>query len=143
MTILLTGHRNQFRYSPISRQIALTRQSLLPVTLNKKGKVETGKWICSYTGTETNLVAALQGDHVVPLEWAWKNGADKWTIKKRKELANDQDNILIVLSTVNDEKGDSPPDTWLPPNTLFQEKYLQIFNNICEKYGLPLSTIVL
>jgi hypothetical protein len=138
-------HRDQFGYSAKSRQIALIKQSLDPVryadnltnpTSHLSTKVISGRWICPYTGTETTLVAALQGDHLVPLEWAWLHGADQWTPLKRKFFANDQENILIVLSTANGEKGERGPGEWLPPNVAFRPAYVEKFNHIVEKYGL-------
>lgn len=130
------GHRDQFGYSVKSRQTALINQSLDPAKVDARGKVISGRWVCPYTGTETTLVAALQGDHVVPLEWAWIHGADQWTAEKRKQFANDQENILIVLSTVNGEKGERGPDQWLPPNVSFRPAYVEKFAHIVEKYVL-------
>ena len=60
----------------------------------------------------------VQIDHVVPLGLAWQLGAPQWTLGKRVAFANDPEELLAVNGAVNQAKGDSGPDSWLPPGPL-------------------------
>lgn len=51
-------------------------------------------------------------DHIVPLSEAWNSGADKWDDNKRKNFANDSENLLATGPRSNRTKSDSDPAKW-------------------------------
>lgn len=99
-------------------------------------RVIAGTWICPYTGMVLHDPADLDIDHIVPLEWAWRHGAEGWDSETRERFANDPDNLLAVLDRVNQAKGSKGPDEWMPPARTMHGQYLQRFNAVCDKYGL-------
>jgi hypothetical protein len=118
-----------------SRQETLAIDSSIPVTVNN-GKVTSGHWTCPYTGAVVTDYRKLDIDHIVPLKWAWKHGAEFWSAEKRKQFANDPQNLVAVTASINREKGAQGPDEWLPPRKEVQEKYVEWFILVCQKYGL-------
>jgi hypothetical protein len=84
--------------------------------------VLAGAWVDPYTGrrlTFTDLkdlaqAEAIQIDHLVPLAEAWASGASGWDDGRRKEFANDLDELLAVDGPTNASKGDDDPAAWRP-----------------------------
>ena len=72
----------------------------------------------------------------MPLFYAWNRGAYAWSFHKRREFANDKNNLFIVKKQVNQNKSASGPTDWLPPNREFRCDYITIFQRVVEKYGL-------
>lgn len=95
-----------------------------------------GGIICPYSGVLIQDMSLVDIDHIVPLKWAWINGAYNWDAEKRKVFANDPENLLAVSRATNRNKSADGPDKWLPPNTYFIPEYVLKFSNICDKYGL-------
>lgn len=83
--------------------------------------------------------AAVQIDHIVPLAFAWDMGARDWTAETRKRFANDPANLLAVDGPANQDKGDSPPGEWMPPNSAFWCAYAMQFIEVVRGYRLPLD----
>jgi hypothetical protein len=83
--------------------------------------------------------AAVQIDHIVPLAYAWDLGARSWTEPQRVRFANDPANLLAVDGQANQDKGDQPPATWMPPNHAFWCQYSVQFANVLRGYGLPVD----
>ncbi|EEH64352.1 hypothetical protein HMPREF0044_0089 [Gleimia coleocanis DSM 15436] len=86
----------------------------------KQGLLEdpyTGEKVAFIRGPQTSEI--VQIDHVVALGDAWRSGAYKWDLAKREAFANDPENLLAVVGYVNEDKGRSRADQWLPP----QEEY--------------------
>ena len=75
-------------------------------------------------------------DHVIPLAWAWRNGASKWNRWKRKRFGKDGLNLAVTLANVNRAKGDKGIDEWQPP--VNKENYHRRWQELCGKYGLPM-----
>lgn len=119
-----------------SRQETLIAQSTAPVRFesNDKCRVASGRWISPFTGKVIHDPSAMDIDHVVPLKWAWKRGADKWSDQKREQFANDPANLISVELSLNRQKGAKGPDEWLPPAN--QCEYVLRFIRIVKKYGL-------
>lgn len=96
-----------------------------------------------YTGLHLVFAKAeaskVQIDHMVPLSWAWKNGASSWSADKRLQFANDPLNLLAVQGSANMSKGDSGPSEWLPSNTAYQCEYLAHFVLVVETYDLTID----
>ncbi len=89
---------------------------------------------------------AVQIDHIVPLAYAWDMGASGWPAPERLRFANDPANLLAVDGQANQDKGDSPPAQWMPPNTAFACQYSMQFIAVLRGYQLPVdqaSTAVL
>lgn len=82
---------------------------------------------------------AVQIDHIVPLAYAWDMGAYDWTLPERLRFANDPANLLAVEGQANQDKGDSPPGQWMPPNTAFACQYAVQFVAVARGYRLPVD----
>ncbi|MEU4607588.1 HNH endonuclease family protein [Kribbella sp. NPDC023972] len=63
-------------------------------------------------------------DHVVPLGHAIRVGAATWTQTQREQFAGDLTlELMPVSASLNRQKGDAPPDGWLPPNKDYRCTY--------------------
>ncbi|MFT0848722.1 HNH endonuclease family protein [Actinomycetaceae bacterium L2_0104] len=82
----------------------------------------------------------VQIDHVVPLSWAWRNGAWQWTQEQRIEFANDPENLLAVDGPSNQGKGDKGPGQWMPQNVGFHCEYAERFTTVVSSHGLTLPS---
>lgn len=107
--------------------------------------VATGVLHDPYTSEIINLVrgnktgAAVQIDHLVPLALAWDLGARNWTDEMRVRFANDPANLLAVAGAPNQDKSDSEPGEWMPPNHAFWCQYSVQFAEVLRGYGLPID----
>jgi hypothetical protein len=107
--------------------------------------VATGVLDDPYTGTVISFQRGpktgedVQIDHIVPLAYAWDMGASEWTDAQRKQFANDPDELLAVQGKANEDKGDSPPGNWMPPNAAFDCQYATHWVTVLRKYGLPID----
>jgi hypothetical protein len=107
--------------------------------------VATGTLHDPYTNTTiafqrgAKVGEAVQIDHIVPLAYAWDMGAYNWTFPERLRFANDPANLLAVEGQANQDKGDSPPAQWMPPNTAFACQYAMQFIAVLRGYGLPVD----
>jgi hypothetical protein len=82
---------------------------------------------------------SVQIDHIVPLAYAWDMGAYGWPSPERLRFANDPANLLAVEGRANEDKGDSPPAQWMPPNTAFDCQYAMQFIAVLRGYQLPVD----
>lgn len=121
------------------RAEALINTSSLPVRFAKtdKCRVITGRWISPFTGEVIQNSSDIDIDHVVPLAWAWKHGANNWPQEKREKFANDLVNLWPVEASLNRSKGASGPDEWLPPKNRCQ--YVARFVRVTKVYTLTVS----
>jgi Protein of unknown function (DUF1524) len=107
--------------------------------------VATGTLHDPYTNTTiafqrgAKVGEAVQIDHIVPLAYAWDMGAYNWTFPERLRFANDPANLLAVEGQANQDKSDSPPAQWMPPNTAFACQYAMQFIAVLRGYGLPVD----
>jgi hypothetical protein len=107
--------------------------------------VATGTLLDPYTSvvvpfTRGNQVgAAVQIDHIVPLAYAWDQGARAWTDDVRARFANDPANLLAVQGQANQDKGDKEPARWMPPNQAFHCQYAMQFIAVLRGYGLAVD----
>jgi hypothetical protein len=97
----------------------------------------TNDIIAFMRGNQTG--AAVQIEHIVPLAFAWDQGARNWTDEMRVRFANDPANLLAVGGQVNQDKGDKEPALWMPPNTAFHCQYAMQFIAVLRGYGLPVD----
>ena len=82
---------------------------------------------------------SVQIDHIVPLAYAWDMGAYGWPEPERVRFANDPANLLAVDGQANQDKGDSPPANWMPPNAAFACQYAMQFIAVLRGYALPVD----
>jgi hypothetical protein len=107
--------------------------------------VETGTLHDPYTSATINfhrgakVGEAVQIDHLVPLALAWDMGAYDWPIAQRVRFANDPANLLAVEGQANQDKSDSQPALWMPPNTAFRCQYAMQFVAVLRGYRLPVD----
>lgn len=80
----------------------------------------------------------VQIDHVVPLSWAWQNGAWQWTQDQRVAFANNPENLIAVDGAANQSKGAKGPSQWMPENSAFHCEYAERFTSVVAGNGLTL-----
>nr|WP_244925109.1 HNH endonuclease family protein [Actinomyces bowdenii] len=114
----------------------------------------TGATIAFQRGQDTS--AAVQIDHVVPLNYLYAHGAWSWPERTRLLVANDPLNLLAVDGDANEAKGACGPATcpmgssetgtwqtaagqgWWPANREYRCQYAQRFVSVASAYGLGL-----
>src|SRR3981189_2435095 len=79
------------------------------------------------------------GYHLVPLAYAWDQGARDWTDEMRLRFANYPANLLAVDGPINEDKGEREPAVWMPPNRAFWCQYAVQFVAVLRGYGLPVD----
>jgi len=105
-------------------------------------KVLAGRLIDPYSGNGISFVSGettsfeVHIDHVVPLAWAWANGANAWTDERRTYFANDPRNLLAVSGAENQAKSASGPASWMPPNRDAHCPYIEMFVSVLLAYEL-------
>jgi hypothetical protein len=111
------------------------------VELPKLGRgcvLNGGQWISSYDALATNDYSTLDIDHMIPLSEAWRSGAWKWSPAQREAFANDLTDsrvLIAVTASLNRQKGDQDPSTWLPP----ENKCTYVSNWIAVKVRYSLT----
>jgi hypothetical protein len=97
----------------------------------------TNEFVAFVRGDRTG--ASVQIDHIVPLALAWDLGARDWPDDLRLRFANDPANLIAVAGAANQDKGDSEPALWLPPNVAFRCQYAVQFVAVLRGYALPVD----
>ncbi|MET0896868.1 MAG: HNH endonuclease family protein [Mycobacterium sp.] len=97
----------------------------------------TSATIAFVRGNQTG--AAVQIEHIVPLAYAWDQGARTWSDEMRVRFANDPANLVAVDGPTNQDKGDAEPAYWMPPNAAFHCQYAMQFIAVLRGYGLPVD----
>lgn len=125
-----------------------TRDDVLARDLSHVGKrnrcvVISGTLHEPYTGKTVTFAkanaVAVQIDHVVPLSLAHQLGAAQWPRGEAVSFANDPANLLAVDGQANEDKSDSGPDSWLPPNKAYRCTYVIHFTRVISLYHLRLT----
>lgn len=104
--------------------------------------VTSGTLADKYTGTTIEFVkgkSKIDIDHVIPLSYAFKQGAGDWTAAQREALANDPANLSASSATANRSKSDSGPAEWMPTNASYRCEYGKQFASVAVKYDLPIT----
>lgn len=101
-------------------------------------KVLSGSWVESYAGKSYSDSSKMDLDHVVPLSYAAKQGAQAWDKNKKEKFANDIANLVLADASENRAKGDKGPSEYLPPNKDYQCSYVSSFTNVIVNYGLTM-----
>lgn len=108
--------------------------------------VLSGSLVSPYTGEAIDFTRGQETsgevpvDHVVPLSWAWQNGADDWSDEEREAFANDPENLIAVDRSSNSSKRDSSPADWMPTNEAYSCEYANDFQDLTNDYDLDLSS---
>ena len=98
----------------------------------------TGATIHFTRGVKTS--SAVQIDHVVALENAWRSGASAWDAGKRYAFANDPYNLLAVDGPANQSKGSASAAYWLPTNSAYRCEYVARQIGVKAKYSLSVTS---
>lgn len=98
----------------------------------------TGETIQFMRGQRTSQ--AVQIDHVVALENAWKSGADQWSTAERYRFGNDPYNLLAVDGPANQSKGSASAAYWLPTNASYRCDYVARQIGVKTKYSLSVTS---
>jgi hypothetical protein len=104
--------------------------------------VASGTLQDKYTGTTIDFVrgkSKVDIDHVIPLSYAYQQGASDWTPAKREALANDPVNLSASSASANRSKSDSGPSEWMPSNASYRCEYGKKFAAVAVKYDLPIT----
>ena len=123
-----------------------TRQEMLVLTSRNEVRytnprncvVRTGEWLDEYTGEVFEVAVKLEVDHVIPRMYAHTHGGDRWMAEKKLLFANDPLNIMLVERREIRRKRDRGPSRYLPRDE-FQCEYINLWDQISEKYNLQLS----
>ncbi len=100
------------------RHEILIEESLVEVVLDDAGcRVESGRWIDAFDGTEYTDAQQVTIDHMVPLAAAHRAGAWRWDDASKRAFASDISfaaTHIAVGGEVNQAKGDKGPEEWRP-----------------------------
>ncbi len=97
----------------------------------------TGLTIAFQRGQGTSEL--VQVDHIVPLAWAWRQGADEWDETQREHFANDPINLQATDGSANQSKSDRGPANWMPPNADYGCMYAARFVDVLTTYQLTIN----
>lgn len=110
------------------------------VKVDERGcKVVAGAWGDFYSGKLLTDVSTVDIDHVVSLKEAHEGGAHAWSREKRREFANDPENLVITSRKNNRTKAANGPAKWLPSNRYGKCRYIEKRMEIHIKYNIGIS----
>jgi hypothetical protein len=121
-----------------TRKEVLIQEAVVAPKLSSGCVFTGGKWISPYDGLATTDYSSLDIDHMVPLSEAWRSGAWKWSPAQREAYANDLTDpraLVAVTASLNRQKSDQDPNTWLPP----EDKCTYVSNWIAIKVRYSLT----
>jgi lysophospholipase L1-like esterase len=141
-----------------TRNRVLIAQALTPaqnpnpaLTVTSPCTVTAGTWYTPYeaTPTQSNVLANLPIDHLVPKKMAWQSGAYDWTTaygaqgtQMLTDFGNDLGGpeLLVVSSTTNSQKGSKGPQDWMPANTGMYCAYAKMWIAVKWEWNLRVNT---
>lgn len=103
-------------------------------------RVINGTWIDGLDGKALIHVDAstVEIDHIIPVCFAWKHGADKWSYEKRRAFYNDTRFLIVTRKSLNAAKGASP--AWEVSNEQATNcEYVSLFQEGVDLYGMELT----
>lgn len=89
-----------------------------------------------YTNQYFTNPRALDLDHVIPLFAGHKFGLHGVNLRTREAFVNAPNNLLLLESGVNREKGAKSSSEWLPPHHAYRCEYVKKFTLIKKQYNL-------
>ncbi|WP_327093308.1 HNH endonuclease family protein [Nonomuraea sp. NBC_01738] len=120
-----------------------TRETVLArdgrgVRRDSRCRVVKGSWYSPYDGKWLKSEKEIDVDHVVPLSYAWRSGASKWSQARRRAFANDltRPELVVVSHSVNIAKGGQGPQSWRPPRRAYWCRYATKWITVKHHYRL-------
>ncbi|MEV0194915.1 HNH endonuclease family protein [Nonomuraea sp. NPDC050691] len=97
-----------------------------------------GLWYSPYDGKWLKSEKQVDVDHVVPLAYAWRSGARKWSQARRRAFANDlvRPELITVSHSANIAKGGQGPQSWRPPRRAYWCRYATSWITVKHRYRL-------
>jgi len=97
-----------------------------------------GSWYSAYDGKRLRSVRLVDVDHVVPLAYAWRSGAKRWSQARRRAFANDitRPELLTVSHSANIAKGGQGPQSWRPQRRAHWCRYATSWITVKRHYRL-------
>lgn len=137
-------HRKRFqpRWAPYkgtcdTRETVLARDGRR-VRRNAACHPVKGSWYSPYDGKRLKSEKRVDVDHVVPLAYAWRSGAKRWSQAKRRAFANDliRPELLTVSHSANIAKGGQGPQSWRPQRRAHWCRYASSWITVKRHYRL-------
>ena len=127
-----------------ARQEVLIEESLVAVTFRteEECRVESGRWIGPYTGTEVTDPSKLDIDHMVPLANAHRSRGWAWNPEQKEAYANDlgyPGHLIATTASANRSKGAKGPEEWRPPDESYWCQYATDWATIKSQWGLSVT----
>ncbi|MER5623686.1 HNH endonuclease family protein [Streptosporangium sp. NPDC002544] len=97
-----------------------------------------GLWYSPYDGKWLKSEKYVDVDHLVPLAYAWRSGAKRWSQAKRRAFANDltRPELLTVSHSANIAKGGRGPQGWRPQRRAHWCRYATSWITVKHHYRL-------
>jgi hypothetical protein len=97
-----------------------------------------GVWYSPYDGKRLKSEKYVDVDHVVPLAYAWRSGASRWSQARRRAFANDltRPELITVSHSANIAKGGQGPQSWRPPRRAHWCRYATSWIAVKHHYRL-------
>lgn len=123
------------RNTALGRNLADVTRNGCTVTSGTLHDPYTGR-TAAYTAEAPSSVTI---DAVVPLQYAWENGADTWSDAKRAQFAADQNNLTVTVAGGNADKNGAGPSKWNPADGDYRCTYVTRFIYIVNDYNLTIN----
>jgi hypothetical protein len=97
-----------------------------------------GLWYSPYDGKKLRSERYVDVDHLVPLAYAWRSGAKRWSPAKRRAFANDlrRPELITVSHSANIAKGAKGPQSWRPQRRAYWCEYATSWIRVKRHYRL-------
>jgi hypothetical protein len=97
-----------------------------------------GVWYSAYDGKVLKSEKLVDVDHVVPLAYAWRSGASRWSQARRRAFANDliRPELITVSHSANIAKGGQGPQSWRPQRRRHWCRYATSWITVKHHYRL-------
>jgi len=122
-----------------TRQFILARDSIVPVTYDKRGRVIAGYWVDPYTMFSSDNPKDFDIEHGYALANADADGANKLSPLEKQKLANDPDHLYVTWKGSNRFKGAKSFIEYWPSDISFLGRYAEMRAVIANRYGLTPS----
>lgn len=90
-------------------------------------------------GTTVWNVKQADVDHIVPLEYVNQHGGASWSAQRKQDYANDANNLILVSSRANRQKGSKGPSEWMPNGQSAGCHYVESMAGVLYEYGISVS----
>lgn len=120
-----------------TREIVLARDGR-NVRLNAACHPVKGLWYSPYDGKWLKSEKYVDVDHLVPLAYAWRSGAKRWSQAKQRAFASDltRPELFTVSHSANIAKGGKGPQNWRPQRRAHWCRYATSWISVKHHYRL-------